>query len=70
MIGKLTTDAGCRALAGLALLLCLGACGGSETASAPAAPTEGEQAALMDARSMLDARPAPEPTLAPDDGNE
>jgi len=56
VIGNVLAQKGGRALAGLALFASLAACDDGSDARGPAAPSEGENAALQDAREMLDER--------------
>ncbi len=65
MSGTALARNGGRVLVGLALCLCAAGCDSGEGARGPAAATEGESAALSDARQMLDERP---PAEAPADG--
>lgn len=65
MIGQRLTRKGGRVLAGLALCVSIAACDSGEDARGPGVASEGETAALSDAREMLDARP---PEEAPADG--
>jgi len=60
VIGKPNTCKGGRVLAGLALCVCITACDSGEEARGPGVASEGETAALSDAREMLDARPPKE----------
>jgi len=55
---------------GLALCLCAAACDSGEDARGPAAASEGEAAALSDAREMLDARPPVETPEAEEPGDK